>query len=234
MEALSQFAELMAKARLVELSHHLEEGIPIWPTHSRFFKMVWHSPEKGDDSLNYQFVMNEHNGTHVDSLAHFFPKGGVSIDKMPPETFSGPCAVINVESVGKGGTAEPGHILDWEKENGRIAKGDVVVLNYGWHRLWKLMPDHLPFITDFPGLSEKGAELLRDRGAKLVGCDPMAVDALKNSGQPAHHVLLGSGVAIVENLANLDQLPPRCYFLCLPLRIRGGSGSPVRPVALVL
>jgi kynurenine formamidase len=72
-----------------------------------------------------------------------------------------------------------------------------------------------------------------ERGAALVGCDTLAIDAAGSEESPAHHALLGNEVYIVENLNNLGALPPFCLFVALPLKIRGGSGSPVRAVALV-
>jgi kynurenine formamidase len=233
MNRLTTLTELIGNARIVELGHVLEEGIPVWPTHSRFFKMPWHSPDKGDSSTNFQIILNEHNGTHADAMLHYDQKNGKSIDQLPPETFLGPCCVMHFETLGKNGVVGPEHILAWEKEHGAVAPGDIVILDFGWHRLWKRMPDHTPYITDSPGLGGAGAELLRERGAKLVGCDVLGVDALCNTDDPAHHALLCHGVAIVENLNNLGALPPRCFFLALPLRIKGGSGSPIRPLALI-
>ena len=68
---------------------------------------------------------------------------------------------------------------------------------------------------------------------RVGGSEPLAVDARVSTENPAHYVLLGNEVYIVENLKKLDRLPPFCIFLALPLKIKGGSGSPVRAVALV-
>lgn len=233
MNTLAQLEEALGRLDVVELAHVLEEDIPIWPTHSRFYKMVWHSPAKGDGSLNHQIILNEHNGTHVDSPAHYFLEKGPRIDAMPVQTYFGPCAVFDLRHLGANGEATAKHFLAWEAKNGQLRRNDIVILNYGWHKFWKKMPDHLPYITDYPGLGKDGAELLLERGIKMVCCDTLSVDAIKNSHDPAHHVLLGNGISVMENLTNLDRLPPRCYFLSLPLRIRDGSGSPVRPLALV-
>jgi kynurenine formamidase len=217
----------------VELGHVFEEDMPIWPTHSRFYKMAWESPAKGNSATTFQIILNEHNGTHADATLHYDREHGKSIDEMPPETFFGPCRVMHFAELGNNGVVTADRIRAWEKEHGAVERGDIVILNYGWHRLWKRMPDHLPYITDYPGLGGDGAELLRERGVKLVGCDTLSIDALCNPHDPAHNALLRHNVAIIENLNNLSELPPRCYFLALPLRIKGGSGSPVRPVAIV-
>ena len=89
------------------------------------------------------------------------------------------------------------------------------------------------FLEDWPGLSGEAAEYLVGKNVSLVGCDTLAIDATVSTKNPAHYALLGKEVYIVENLNNLDRLPPFCHFLALPLKIRDGSGSPVRAVALV-
>jgi kynurenine formamidase len=121
----------------------------------------------------------------------------------------------------------------WEKEHGSIEVRDKVLIRYGWDRRWATGPEGWRFIEDWPGLSGEAAEYLVDKGVSLVGCDTLAIDAAVSRENPAHHALLGTEVYIVENLNNLDLLPPFCLFLALPLKIRGGSGSPVRAAALV-
>ena len=66
-----------------------------------------------------------------------------------------------------------------------------------------------------------------------MGCDTVAVDAFGSEENPAHYTLLGNEVYIVENLKNLDKLPSFCFFMAFPLKVKDGSGSPVRAVALV-
>lgn len=233
MGKLAELAGLIAGARMVDLSHVLEEDIPIFAGHSRFYKMLWNSPQKGDKATNYQFIMNEHNGTHVDAPCHFIP-GAATIDQVSPLRYCGPCAVLDVEAVGEGGVVEPEHILEWEKTHGELAKGEVALFNYGWAKRWKKMPDHLPFVTKWPGIGLAAAELLCRRGVTLVGSDTLGIDSTGTTGNPAHNTFLGNGVVIAENLNNLPELPPRgAYFLCLPLSIGGGTGSPVRPIALI-
>jgi kynurenine formamidase len=97
----------------------------------------------------------------------------------------------------------------------------------------------LHFIQDGPAhygvdtVPREAAEYLVGRGVALVGCDTVSVDAAASVESPAHYALLGSEVYVVENLKNLGTLPPFCLFVAFPLKIRGGSGSPVRAVALV-
>jgi kynurenine formamidase len=107
------------------------------------------------------------------------------------------------------------------------------LIHYGWGHRWATGPEGRRFLEDWPGLSGEAAEYLVERGVSLVGCDTVSVDATVSGENPAHYALLGNEVCIVENLKNLERLPPFCLSLALPLKIKGGSGSPVRAVALV-
>jgi kynurenine formamidase len=235
MDNLSQLTAFLANAVIVDLAHALQEDMPGVPAHSRFYKMSWSSPDKGDLTTHNQFIMHEHNGTHVDAPVHFFSAGEhrVCIDELPLKIFFGPCAVLNLEFLDKGEATAANHILDWENAHGRLNRGDIVLFNFGWAKLWKLMPDNLPFQKDFPGLGGDAARLLVDRGIGMAGCDTLSIEASTHKGHPAHKALLGNNIPIVENLANLAVLPPRCYFICQPLAIKGGSGSPIRPMAVI-
>jgi arylformamidase len=68
---------------------------------------------------------------------------------------------------------------------------------------------------------------------KAVGVDTLSPDVFGDAGAPVHRALLGAGVVIVENLANLDRVPPRFHLMALPLKVKGGSGAPCRATALV-
>jgi kynurenine formamidase len=107
-----------------------------------------------------------------------------------------------------------------------------VLVRYGWDLRWASGLEGRRFLRDWPGLGGE-AECLVEKGVALVGCDTLAVDAVGSQENPAHHALLGSEVYVVENLKNLNRLPPFCLFVALPLKIRGGSGSLVRAGALL-
>ena len=77
------------------------------------------------------------------------------------------------------------------------------------------------------------AQYLVEKGVSLVGCDTLAIDAFGSEEHPAHYTLLGNEVYIVENLKNLDKLPSWSLFMAFPLKVKGGSGSPVRTLALM-
>jgi kynurenine formamidase len=219
----------------IDLSHALEDGIPAWPTHARFSSTPYESQALGDAATHYGLTLSEHTGTHMDAPLHFVPEGPAhyGTDEIPPERLAGRAATIEATDLGAGDLLGPDRIRAWEGEHGPIERGDRVLIRYGWDRRWATGPEGRRFLEDWPGLSGEAAEYLVGRGTALVGCDTLAVDAAGSEENPAHHALLGNEVYIVENLNNLDRLPPFCLFLALPLKIKGGSGSPVRAVALV-
>ena len=219
----------------VDLSHTLEEGIPAWPTHARFSSTPYESQEFGDVATHHGLTISEHTGTHMDAPLHFVPGGPAhyGADEIPLERLAGRAATIDATGLEAGDLLGADRIRAWEEEHGPIERGDRVLVHYGWDERWATGPAGRRFLEDWPGLSGEAAEYLVGKGVALVGCDTLAVDAAGSEENPAHHALLGNEVYVVENLKNLGDLPPFCLFLALPLKIKGGSGSPVRAVALV-
>ncbi len=219
----------------IDLSHTLEGGIPAWPTHARFSSTVYESQALGDVATHRGLTLSEHTGTHMDAPLHFVPGGPAhyGTDGIPLKRLAGRAATIEATDLGAGDLLGADRIRAWEWEHGPLEPGDHVLFRYGWDGRWATGPKGRRFLEDWPGLSSGAAEYLVGRGAALVGCDTLAVDAAGSGENPAHHALLGNQVYIVENLNNLGVLPPFCVFLALPLKIRDGSGSPVRAVALV-
>lgn len=233
--SVSQLEAALKGMELIELGQYLEEKMPNHPSHSRFYKEVWHSHANGDFCLDHQLILNEHNGTHVDSFGHYINKPGYElIDQIPVSALCGPALTIPAGFLQPRQTLEAAHIEEWEAKNGKIPKGHIVFLDYDWMKYWALRPNEGHFTANYPGLGKSGAELLVSRGVRLVGVDTLGVDADGAVDDPAHLVLLSNRVPIVENLRNLGKLQgKKAFFVALPLLIRGGSASPVRPIALV-
>jgi kynurenine formamidase len=233
MNKFKQLDDLLRGMELVELSHTLEEHIPIWPTHSKFLHTLWHSYWHGDEAIDFQLLINEHNGTHVDAPAHFMKEGPAHlwINEMPIRTFFGPCVVLDLSFIGSQGVVEVEHVQAWEADNGNVEAGDIVIFNLGWAKYWKKRPDDKQYVTNWPGIGRTAADYLVSKGIQMAGVDTLAVDVFDSKENPAHHVFLGNKIPIVENLANLDQMSKRGYFFALPLPIKDGSASPIRAVA---
>jgi kynurenine formamidase len=218
----------------VDLSHTLEENIPAWPTHARFGRAVYESYEYGDVARHSGLTLGEHTGTHLDAPSHFIRSGPAhyGVDEVPLDRLVCRAATIDATDLGPDDLLGVDRVREWEAEHGRIEAGEGVLIRYGWDERWGTGPAGRRFLDDWPGLGGEAAEYLADRRVSLVGCDTVSVDAAASGESPAHYALLGGEVYVVENLNNLGGLPPFCLFMAFPLKIGGGSGSPVRAVAL--
>jgi kynurenine formamidase len=238
---MSDLAALMAavrSARLIDLSQTLEEHIPTFPTHSRYFHNLWGSYWHGARALTYQLVMNEHNGTHVDAPAHFVsdakPQAHTTIERVPAGRLVGRGARLDCRHLKEGDCVGADFIRAWEQKHGALEAQDIVLFNFGWSARWKLRPDDAAYVTDWPGVSMEAAKYLVEKCVAALGVDTLSPDPpAALASNPIHPYVLERQVLIIENLANLDQLADFFLFLALPLKIAGGSGSPIRAVAFV-
>lgn len=232
----SMLGELIASHEVVDLSQTIEEGLPTFPMHSRFYHTLWESYWHGDVAVQYQLLINEHTGTHVDAPAHFVRDGHPAhlwIDEMPITSLFGRAATIDVTATPKGETYGISSLERFEAQHGAVAKGDIVLFWTGRASLWGLRPKDADYLHEWPGPDPQLAQTLVDRGVSAVGCDAIVLDECGNLDYPCHIIFLSNRVMMLENLTNLHLLPPFCEFMAIPLKIRGGSGSPVRPLAFV-
>ncbi|WP_158814782.1 cyclase family protein [Methylocapsa sp. S129] len=231
-DSVDALLKAVAAAKLVDLTHPLKAGMPVWPSHPLFCQEVVESLERGDVSCFHALSMGEHTGTHFDAPSHFIgTPGGWSISEAPLEKFFGRMATIHTKGMAPRAAVEPEVVMAWEAKNGPIAKDDAVFFHFEWDRFWDDHPRE--FLADWPGLSSATCELLAARGVRIVGSDCLSIDCFGSSDFPAHHILLGAGILIGENFARLGILPPICYLATLPLPIVNGSGSPLRAIAFV-
>jgi kynurenine formamidase len=235
---IARLSSALRTARAIDLSQTLEEHMPSYPTHSKFFHDLWGSYWHGGRSLTYQMVMNEHNGTHVDAPAHFIsdakPHAHITIENIPLNRLIGRGARLDGRGFKEGEYAPKSFVTAWESEHGALQAGDIVLFNFGWAAHWAPRPNDKRYVEDWPGVSMEAAEYLVEKSVAALGVDTLSPDppeALRTN--PIHPVVLEKQVLIIENLCNLEQLPPFFLFLALPLKIRAGSGSPIRAVALI-
>ncbi|HEX9851856.1 MAG TPA: cyclase family protein, partial [Woeseiaceae bacterium] len=127
-------------------------------------------------------------------------------------------------------------------QHGRIPQGAIVLLRSGWSARW---PDARSYLGDdtpgdasklsFPGYGEEAATwLIEERGAPVLGIDTASIDYGRSKDFPVHRIVAARQVSGLENLTNLQELPPTGFTLiALPMKIAGGSGGPVRVIALL-
>ena len=236
------------QGRWVDLSHDLAEDSVFWPTAEGFkHEVASYGPTPGGWFYSsYNLTLSEHGGTHLDAPIHF-AKGGETTDQIPLTWLIGPAAVIDVRPASQ---ANPDYRLTiadvekWEKANGRLPDGAILLFNTGYSKRWpnaatylgtaERGPDAVPKLH-FPGLSAELAKwLVEQRKVAAVGLDTASLDAGQSKDFIAHRILLGAGIPGFENVAELDQLPAKgATVVALPIKIRGGSGGPLRIVAQV-
>lgn len=235
---INKFCDELSRANLIDLSQTLEEHMPHFPSHSKFFHNLWGSYWHGNRSLSYQLVMHKHNGTHVDAPAHFIsdakPQAHVTIEQVSLTRLMGRGVRLDCRNFKAGDYVSKSFISAWETQHGSLKGGDVVLFDFGWATRWGIRPHDQQYLENWPGVGMDAAEYLIEKSVDALGVDTLSPDppeALEKN--PIHPVVLEKQVLIIENLCNLDLLPDFFIFLALPLKIKAGSGSPIRAVALV-
>lgn len=230
------------KASIIDLTYPLNEKNAYWPVGNYTpFKYEVIANIKKDMVFSGRYSTPEHLGTHIDAPNHF-ELSQPSVDEIPFEQLVGPAIVIDVtDKVERNpdyGLSQS-DILLWEKMNGQIPDGAIVLLNTGWSKRWNNFEDYKNKDNNgwmhFPGYSKEATGfLVEKRHIKGVGIDTLSGDCGNCSDFPVHHSINGAGKFILENVANLDKLPPKGATLIIaPIKIEGGSGGQCRIWALM-
>lgn len=233
-------------AAWVDLTHDLSAEAVFWPTAKPFHMTTDFEgfTDRGYYYSAYSFTTAEHGGTHIDAPVHF-AEGRRPVNEIPLDQLIGDAVVVDVTGqVAKNrdylvGVEDFGA---WEKRHGPIPAGSIVLVRTGYSGYW---PDAGAYLgtalrgkageaaLSFPGLSPEAARWLAvERGIKAVGIDTASIDRGKSRDFAAHVELMTHNIPAFENVANLDLLPARgAFVVALPVKIRGGSGGPLRIVA---
>jgi kynurenine formamidase len=215
---------------MVDLSRVIYDGMPKIPVLPDVHVQKFFSLEKGHALNVTEISLPCHAGTHVDAPGHIVPNGKM-IEELPLDAFVGPGAVVSVKKRG----GEEVTAADLEGSGVAVNRGDILMLHTGWDEKFESSDYNL-----HPYLSVDAAEWMVRRGVKLFGIDCITVDLptpLRPKGFdfPVHRTLLGNGVLIAENVANLGSIAgKKTRILALPLRIKGGDAGHARIVAEVL
>ena len=236
------------EGRLVDLTHAFDSRAVYWPTARRFrLKEVAEGRTPGGWYYSaYEFTTSEHGGTHLDAPIHF-SRGKQTADRIPLSRLVAPGILVDVSAKA---LRDPDYLVSradldaWERANGRIPAGSIVLLRTGYDRYW---PDRERYMgtaergpeavakLHFPGLDPRAARwLVNERSIAATGLDTPSIDRGQSKDFMAHRVLMGHNVPAFENLDNLGALPAKGFtVIALPMKIRGGSGGPLRAVAVV-
>jgi kynurenine formamidase len=228
------------KTRLIDLSYAINDKLVRWPGDEKAFEGKVNASVEKDGYFTRSFWMLEHYGTHLDAPVHF-PPGKTAVDQIPVKQLFGPAVVMEVRAEGAKDAdyqLPAAGVEEWEKRQGRIPAGAIVLLRTGWAARW---PDAQKYRNQdaqgkmhFPGFSVAAVKLLIERKVSGLGCDTMSVDHGASADFAVHHLALGSGLYHLENLADLGELPETGAFLVVaPIKLEGGSGGPVRVFAVL-
>jgi kynurenine formamidase len=226
---------LFSQCRFIDLTHPLDEKAPTWNGSCGFRHEVKMDYDQGLRVLSYK--CHAGIGTHLDAPSHFIP-GGKNIADIPIETLIVPCCVSDLSSrCSEDLVVQESDIILFEKTYGALPKGCLFFVYTGWSQYWGVSERYRNVdnngLMHFPTYSSQAAQYLLRKEVVGIGIDTFSPDS-QGSQFPVHHAILGAGKYIVENVANLDQMPPiGGYVINLPLNICLGTESPVRIIGIV-
>jgi arylformamidase len=202
--------------KLIDVTVPLDAKLPTYPGNTPFTLEPTQRMAQGATSNVSAVHMSVHAGTHVDAPRHFFDDGR-GADALPLDMLVGRTRVVDVTSR---------RIEAADLEPFDLSEDVRVLIKTHNSRLW----GDPQFHADFVGVAESGARYLVDHGVKVVGVDYLSVEIYKAPGKPAHNLLLGNGVIVIEGLQLRDVEPGVYDMFCLPLKIVGSDGAPARVV----
>jgi kynurenine formamidase len=238
----------LSNSKIVDLTYTFSKETIYWVTAREFELDVVY---KGDTDKGYFYSANnfataEHGGTHIDAPIHF-SKTGQTVEEIPLNHLMGNAIKVDVSAKA---INNPDYLVSiedfkaWEQKEGRIPDGVIIILETGFSRYY---PDKLKYMgtnkrgadavkeLHFPGLSPEAAQWLVDnRKIHAIGIDTPSIDYGQSQYFKSHVILLSKNIPAFENVANVAQLPSKGFqVIALPMKIKDGTGSPLRIVALL-
>jgi kynurenine formamidase len=241
--------KFFASGKWIDLTHSFSDSTLYWPNNPTGFKLD--TQANGVTPAGFFYASNafsapEHGGTHLDAPIHF-AQGRQTADQIPLNRLMGNAIVIDVSDRALKNADYLISVKDievWEKQNGKIPDSAIVLFRTGYGKYYPNAKMY--FGTDekgagaiphlhFPGIDPAAAEWLStQRNIKAVGLDTPSIDYGQSKDFKTHQVFLGKNIPAFENVANLDQLPVKgAYVIALPMKIKNGTGGPLRIIAWV-
>jgi kynurenine formamidase len=238
----------LPSGRLVDLTHPFDEQTIYWPTEKGFEleRRPAGVTEKGYYYMANRFCSAEHGGTHIDAPIHFF-EGRNTLDAIPLRQLVARGVLIDVRTKcteNQSYQVVVDDLVQWERKHNERLDEAILLLRTGFATFWPSpakylgTEEHGPQAVaklQFPGLHPEAAKwLAQNRSVRAVGIDTASIDFGQSTHFQSHVSLFEKNIPALENVANLDQLPETGFvILALPMKIRGGSGGPVRVVAVL-
>ena len=236
--APASVSEVLAGAKVIDLSHPMYPGMPIWPGGVPFTMTRLVDYDAG--YRLHKFELGENTGTHMDAPAHFFA-GKRPIDGIAPRELVVAAAVIDIQAkVAENPDYElsAADVTAWEAAHGPVPAGALVIANTGWHKRFADPARYVNMdanqVMHFPGFGEDSAKLLLARNVAGIGIDTLSLDNGPSQSFATHKVMLGAGKYQLENMANLDALPATGATVVIGvLPVHDGTQAQARVLAIV-
>ena len=278
-ESILAAVGLIKKGVVYDLSHNLDQDMPIPGFHGSFFANTqftlengaeWHDKylglmKNGYSAQNLRIAMSDHSGTHIDQLNHVgirqengqyliyngtpnrdvidtFGTRKLGIENLPPLITRGVLIDVagfkGVENLEAGYAIQPGELDKALAAQGvDVRKGDTVLVHTGWGRFWN---DAAKTLSGEPGLGKACAKWAVEHDIVCWGCDQFGTDPIpfefEGEALPMHlEMLTKAGIRLMENIRMTEIVEKKIYEFCLfaaPLKIKGGTGSPIRLLAI--
>lgn len=228
--------------RLIDLSREIHHRMPTFPTHSPVAIAPWgtHSEIKQAGGVTFSsasmmLTMGDHAGTHVDAPAHFdADPNALTVEKMPLDLFYASAFCLDLSHLPLKSDITVADLEKAETTSGEtIGPRDIILLSTVFNN--QVEPGSPAFYSDFCGLTEESATWLGNKGITAFGVEAISPGRPGANNYRVHQVCRDLGFTHIEGLVNLDQLvgKGRFRFIGFPLKIRGGTGSPIRAVAVL-
>jgi kynurenine formamidase len=227
--------------RLIDLSREIVHRMPGFSTHAPVVITAYGTHDEVREVDGYRFssatlslALGDHAGTHIDAPRHFDARPeALSIDQMPLETFFTEAVCLDLSHKPLRSEISADDLQQAERAAGvTIKPKDTVLLHMDFFRRCHGTPGYL---TDFPGLTKASATWLGAKGIGMFGVEAISPGRPGRANFEVHHVCRDFGFTHMEGLVNLEQLvgKGRFRFIGFPLRIKGGTASPIRAVAML-
>lgn len=231
----------------IDLTHSFDSSTLYWPNNPTEFehdKDAYGTTDLGYFYSSYSLSTPEHGGTHLDAPIHF-SEGKFTADEIPLSSLIGKAVVIDVSEKAmqnRDYLISEEDVIQWESTHGTLKQNQIILFKTGYGKFY---PDRETYFgtakkgdeaipeLHFPGISAACAKwLVSERKIKAIGLDTPSLDYGQSKAFEAHQVFMGANIPGFENVANLDQLPANgFYVMALPMKIKDGSGGPLRIIA---
>lgn len=226
---------------MIDLTHRIHRAIPIWPNSTIFTTQIRQEFSPENHFRVYDYCLAAGTGTHMDAPSHCV-QSGKSIADFELSELIGPGCIIDISA---SVSDNPDYAItvedlrNWENNHGTIPPKAIFLANTGWSKYWSTPLQYINADSQgqlhFPGFSESAAQWLVNRRILGVGIDTLSIDCGISQTYPAHQVFLNHGLFQLENLTNLDKLPPTgAMIFALPIKIENAPEAPARVIAMII